>query len=46
VLSTVASLWLAGRIFRIGMLRYGQRVRLKELFPGRSRAASGWRTSL
>lgn len=40
VLSTVASLWLAGRIFRIGMLRYGQRVRLKELFPGRSRTGS------
>jgi ABC-2 type transport system permease protein len=34
VLSTVcaaAALWVAGRAFRIGMLRYGQRLRWKEL---------------
>jgi ABC-2 type transport system permease protein len=30
--SAVAVLWLAGRAFRLGMLRYGQRLRLAELF--------------
>lgn len=28
----VFSLWLSGRIFRLGMLRYGQRVHLREAF--------------
>jgi len=28
----VFSLWLSGRIFRLGMLRYGKRVRLREAF--------------
>lgn len=32
VLSAIGSLWLAGRAFRLGMLRYGQRLRLAELF--------------
>jgi ABC-2 type transport system permease protein len=32
VISAVGAVWLAGRAFRIGMLRYGQRLRLKELF--------------
>jgi len=32
ILSAVGSLWLAGRIFRLGMLRYGQRVRWKDIF--------------
>ncbi|NPV76321.1 MAG: ABC transporter permease [Anaerolineae bacterium] len=27
-----ASIWLAGRAFRLGMLRYGKRLALKELF--------------
>jgi ABC-2 type transport system permease protein len=31
VLSAIASVWLAGRAFRLGMLRYGQRIRWKEL---------------
>ncbi len=26
------SLWLAGRVFRLGMLRYGKRLRLREVF--------------
>jgi hypothetical protein len=26
------SLWVAGRAFRLGMLRYGQRVQWRELF--------------
>ena len=28
----IAALWLAGRAFRLGMLRYGKRLSLKELF--------------
>lgn len=28
----VGALWLASRAFRLGMLRYGQRLRLRELF--------------
>ena len=35
VLSAIAALWLAGRAFRLGMLRYGQRVNLRELFARR-----------
>lgn len=29
LISAVGSLWFAGRVFRIGMLRYGQRIRLR-----------------
>lgn len=32
-ISAAAALWLAGRAFRLGMLRYGQRVSWRELFP-------------
>ena len=32
ILSAAGSLWLAGRAFRLGMLRYGRRLRLKEIF--------------
>lgn len=32
VLSAVAAIWLAGRAFRLGMLQYGRRLRLRELF--------------
>ena len=32
VASAVGALWLAGRAFRLGMLRYGQRLRWKEIF--------------
>jgi ABC-2 type transport system permease protein len=32
VISAVGAVWLAGRAFRLGMLRYGQRVRWKEIF--------------
>ncbi len=31
VLSAIGAIWLAGRAFRLGMLRYGQKVRWKEL---------------
>lgn len=31
VLSSAGSLWLAGRLFRMGMLRYGQKLTLKEI---------------
>jgi ABC-2 type transport system permease protein len=37
--SAVAALWLAGRAFRLGMLRYGQRLALRELLPGLRSAA-------
>ncbi len=32
VVCAVGAVWLAGRAFRLGMLRYGQRLRWKELF--------------
>jgi len=32
VLCALGSLWLAGRLFRLGMLRYGKRLRLNEIF--------------
>ena len=32
VLSAIGAIWLAGRAFRLGMLRYGQRLRWKEIF--------------
>lgn len=34
--SAVLAVWLAGRAFRLGMLRYGQRLRLKEIFSRRA----------
>ena len=30
----VGAIWLAGRVFRVGMLRYGQRVRVREVWQG------------
>lgn len=32
VLSAVGAIWLAGRAFRLGMLRYGQRLKWREVF--------------
>jgi ABC-2 type transport system permease protein len=32
VLSAIGAIWLAGRAFRLGMLRYGQRLKLREVF--------------
>ena len=37
ILSAIGSLWLAGRIFRLGMLRYGQRLRWKDIFASFTR---------
>ncbi len=34
-LCALGALWLAGRAFRLGMLRYGQRLNWRELFPRR-----------
>jgi ABC-2 type transport system permease protein len=34
-------IWLAGKAFRLSMLRYGQRLRWRELLPGRSTGATG-----
>ncbi len=42
VLSAAGALWLSGRAFRLGMLRYGKKMTLKELFAG-IRAAGGSR---
>jgi len=35
VACALGALWLAGRAFRLGMLRYGQRLSLRELLPTR-----------
>jgi len=32
ILCAVAAIWLAGRAFRLGMLRYGKRLAWRELF--------------
>ena len=32
LISAAGAVWLAGRAFRLGMLRYGQRLRLREIF--------------
>jgi hypothetical protein len=32
VLSAIGAVWLAGRAFHLGMLRYGQRLHWKEIF--------------
>jgi ABC-2 type transport system permease protein len=40
-LSAWGAVWLAGRAFRLGMLRYGKRVDLRELFGRPKRAAGG-----
>jgi ABC-2 type transport system permease protein len=32
IVSAVAAIWLAGRAFRLGMLRYGQRLKWREVF--------------
>jgi ABC-2 type transport system permease protein len=32
ILSAIGAVWLAGRAFRLGMLRYGQRLHWKEVF--------------
>ncbi len=39
VLSAVGAMWLAGRAFRLGMLRYGQKVQWRELFGRTKRTA-------
>ncbi|MBN2554823.1 MAG: ABC transporter permease [Anaerolineales bacterium] len=35
------SVWLSARIFRMGMLRYGQRLKLKDIFRGFLGASNG-----
>jgi ABC-2 type transport system permease protein len=39
--SGLLMVWLAGKAFRLNMLRYGQRLRWRELLPGRLAGASG-----
>jgi ABC-2 type transport system permease protein len=36
LISAIGAVWLAGRAFRLGMLRYGQRLRLREIFSHQS----------
>jgi len=40
-LCALGSVWLAGRAFRLGMLRYGQRLRLREILGGHRHAEGG-----
>lgn len=35
IAAAAGSLWLAGRVFRLGMLRYGKRLKLREVFSHR-----------
>jgi len=37
----VGALWLAGRAFRLGMLRYGQRLRFSEIFARAKATTTG-----
>lgn len=37
--SAIATIWLAGKAFQVGMLRYGKRVRLREIFRGKQTGA-------
>jgi ABC-2 type transport system permease protein len=37
LICAIAAIWVAGKAFRLGMLRYGQRLRLREII-GRGRA--------
>ncbi len=39
VLSAIGSIWLAGKVLRLGMLRYGRRLRLGEIWQGILRRA-------
>jgi ABC-2 type transport system permease protein len=32
VMTALGALWLAGRTFRLGMLQYGQRLTLRQIF--------------
>lgn len=38
--SAVGGLWLAGRVFRLGMLRYGQRMGWKDVFQAMRKTAT------
>ena len=40
-ISALGAIWLASRAFRLGMLRYGQRLRLRRLFQARQRGERG-----
>jgi ABC-2 type transport system permease protein len=42
-LFALAAIWLAGRAFRLGMLRYGQRLSWRELFGDEARRATAGR---
>ena len=35
VVCAVGAIWLAGRAFRLGMLRYGKRISIREVFSRR-----------
>jgi ABC-2 type transport system permease protein len=42
-LSALGAMWVAGRAFRLGMLRYGKRVAWKELLPLRGQRSAAER---
>jgi ABC-2 type transport system permease protein len=41
VIFAVGAIWLAGRAFRLGMLRYGKRLKWREVFARQQTAAAG-----
>jgi ABC-2 type transport system permease protein len=41
LVSAVVMIWLAGKLFRANMLRYGQGLRLGQMLRGRGRAVTG-----
>jgi ABC-2 type transport system permease protein len=41
VATALGALWLAGKVFRMGMLRYGKRLSLREMFSGKPRKSEG-----
>jgi len=41
VVSAAAAIWLAGRVFRLGMLRYGQRLDFRQIVAALRAERSG-----
>ena len=41
VIGAIGALWLAGKVFRLGMLNYGKRLTLREIFRRSTRESEG-----